>query len=309
MGKCLSRGQEEFVDASDVPATGSLGEVDVVMATRTPSKGLARPVPPEATLTDTEARVLAKLVDHFKGTSASEYMCLQVMRSSDVARGDSEEEWVQGAIKVIEPIVAWRTEHKIDGITDEHLDGAERFRVMWPDIVLGEDSYGRPVHWQLVARIPADQLMREYSQEQVVRLHAQATEQCRNKCLERCARDKLPFVGQIEVLDLTGFGMQHLSPKFFRLIRTVMEVDLTKYDGMMQGMIVINVPWLFARMWSLLSPLLEESTKSKIFLCDERASASKLREFGIDVFAVPEGVTIRDGPHEAGKTRTHSLKL
>jgi len=291
-----------------------ISPVAVVRETAPPSSSSSSAsVPPEALLNPTESAVLASMMDRLRGTAATEYLCVQVLRSSDLdvhGRNDPErvEDWAQGGVGLVRGILQWRADNNIDGLADEQLPKADVFAEMWPDVVQGEDAFGRPVHWQRVAQIPAERMLKEFTTEEVIRLHAQATEVCRNRCLDKCAREGLPFVGQLEVLDLTGFGMQHLGPKFYRLIRAVMDVDLTKYDGMMQAMVVINTPWIFSRMWSLLGPLLQEETKAKIFLCDERASAERLRQLGVQLDDRPPSILLLGAPEPSARIAESSLK-
>jgi len=288
MGAFQSRARRLEVETIPVPATRTLSATQTsASATSHASPASVASAPPEASLTPAERRVLDILRARFTDRLAiPDYMCVQLMRSSDLkphGLGNPARValWAQKAGDLIERIAAWRKEHDVDGLRSRTLARRARFDEMWPEGVSGVDMYGRPVHWQAIARIPAEAMMREFTVDEVIALHVQGTERARDACLAKCKRDGHAFIGQCEVLDLTGFGVQHLSPKFFRLIRAVMDIDLVMYDNMMAVMVVLNTPWLFAQMWRLLSPLITEETKQKIFLCDEKASAKKLRELGI----------------------------
>lgn len=249
--------------------------------------GRAILVAPETVVSPAEQAVLDILLRRFAGrASVSPYMCVQLMRSPDLkghGRGDPARvgQWAQHAGDLVDRIATWREENAIDGLADRALAKGDRFAQMWPEGVNGADRHGRPVHWQRIAQIPPEAMLSEFTPDEVITLHVQGTERCRRACLAKCRRDGHVFIGQCEVLDLTGFGMQHFSPKFFKLIRAVIDVDLAMYDSMMCMIVVVNTPWLFAQMWRLIKPLLDEETKQKIFLCDEHASAAKLRELGI----------------------------
>jgi hypothetical protein len=273
-------------------SSSSLESIGPVAATRTPSSSpwstssSSQPPPPESALSPAEQLVLEVLLKRFDGR-ASRFMCVQLMRSSDLIKHGRHDpkrvaEWASGAAELIEAVLLWREEHSVDGLATRPVERRERFEEMWPVGISGSDMYGRPVHWQRIAQIPAEAMIREFSVEQVIHLHVQSTERAREACLDKCRRDGFDFVGHVEVLDMTGFGTQHMSKKFYHIVRTVMDVDFKQYDGFFAQMVVINVPWIFAQMWKLIHPLLDVETKAKIHLCDEKASARKLRDLGIN---------------------------
>lgn len=249
--------------------------------------------------------MLALLLERF-GARASRYMCVQLVRSADLipcGRHDPAraQEWADGTAEMIERILTWRAANQIDGLASRPLDRA-RFDAMWPDAVSGSDRYGRPVHWQRIGQIPADEVVKAFTAEQVLLWHVQSTERAREACLERCRQRGLAYIGQVEVLDLTGFNHTHFGVRFLKLLREVMDTDFKYYDGMMSAMVVINVPWLFAQMWRLVAPMLDEETKLKIYLCDAKASPLKLAELGISAADRMPGVVLRDdaAAHQRG---------
>lgn len=228
--------KSEFTDVNVavIKRTESLSTQSTSQASSTtsPEPSLSALVAPEAIITPIEQQVLAILRRRFANRAGvTEYMCLQLMRSSDLkphGLGDPNrvEEWAQWAGNMVESNVTWREANAIDGLAKRLLDRSARFKEMWPEGVQGVDKYGRPIHWQRIAQIPAEAMMREFTTEEIITLHVQGTERCREACLDKCRRDGLVFIGQVEVLDLTGFGMQHLSRRFWHLIRAVMDVDL-----------------------------------------------------------------------------------
>lgn len=192
-------------------------------------------------MTAVEQQVLDLLLKRFEGRAPA-YLILQLVRSSDLIKFGRDDpkrirEWADAAAKLIEDVLKWRAEFGIDELLDAKLDKHDEFLSMWPDVVNGTDAYGRPVHWQRLGIIQPEAIMGNFSEREIIRHHSQSTELCRDECMRFAKRNGHVFVGQIEVLDLTGFGMHHFSPRFFRLIKAVISVDLTKYDGMMQGMV------------------------------------------------------------------------
>ena len=80
------------------------------------------------------------------------------------------------------------------------------------------------------------------------------------------------------VIDLGGLGVKHMAPKAVTVFKSMADVLADNYPEVVHKMLVINAPWIFASLYSLLKPWIPAETQNKITIvgADYRATLDAL---------------------------------
>jgi hypothetical protein len=68
----------------------------------------------------------------------------------------------------------------------------------------------------------------------------------------------------LTIMDLTGFGMTSVSKKVYGLVKVASQIGSDYYPEIMGNMLVVNAPYLFSGVWSMVKGFLDERTRNKI---------------------------------------------
>eukprot|EP00467_Chlorarachnion_reptans_P002587 CAMPEP_0114509456 /NCGR_PEP_ID=MMETSP0109-20121206/13222_1 /TAXON_ID=29199 /ORGANISM="Chlorarachnion reptans, Strain CCCM449" /LENGTH=305 /DNA_ID=CAMNT_0001688615 /DNA_START=37 /DNA_END=951 /DNA_ORIENTATION=- len=80
--------------------------------------------------------------------------------------------------------------------------------------------------------------------------------------------------------DFHGFSTSDCAPKSMMLVKSM----LAHYPERLYKAILMDAPWIFNGLWSLVSPLLDQRTKEKVLFC----KADKVKDLGKEIDASDE---------------------
>jgi hypothetical protein len=93
----------------------------------------------------------------------------------------------------------------------------------------------------------------------------------------------------ISVYDCTGIKASDLTGDIFKLMKAMMKVMQAHYPERSDKMLIINAPKFFTTIWSIITPMIDPVTKTKIKICGAN--------FQEELFSVvdPENVPVEFG--------------
>lgn len=181
----------------------------------------------------------------FRGTCADtrlrfdDDLLLRYLRATD---------WdVDAAEASLRKTVEWRVDHRIGELTPEAV-GAELDTGKL--VVAGHDRLGRPVIWMRPAR-------------ENTRSH---DDNIRNVCLalERAVALMPPGVEKwVVVVDYNGYSMMNAPP--MRTSKETLDIFMSHFPERLGMALLVDSPWVFGAAWTVLSGLMKEETRRKIF--------------------------------------------
>ncbi|KAH9041823.1 CRAL-TRIO domain-containing protein [Lactarius hengduanensis] len=159
----------------------------------------------------------------------------------------------------------WRKDEKIDELV-QTFEFKEREEVIkyYPQYYHKNDKDGRPVYIEQLGKLDIKALYAITSQERL-----------RNRLIcgyERSTRERMPASARVvghpvetfcTILDLQGVSLTN----FYRVKDYVLEastIGQNRYPEIMGKFYIINAPWAFSAVWSVIKPWLDEVTVSKI---------------------------------------------
>eukprot|EP00775_Hariotina_reticulata_P010356 gene10356-10514_t len=192
------------------------------------------------------------------------------------------------AIKMWMDTLDWRREYEVDGILDNFLfHEREQFLMAYPQGYHKTDKLGRPIYIQLLGKIDISTLKQITSEERMIKFHIQEYERCGKIIMPICSKLQGRQIDQtFGIMDVKGVGMSHLTGEVKRLMSTLTKFDQDNYPEMLGRICIINAPMVFKAIWSLIKPLLNPRTLSKIQICQTNYTKDLLE--WVDAENLPE---------------------
>lgn len=185
---------------------------------------------------------------------------------------------------MIEEVLTWRTEQKIDDLAAKEFPKHADFVRAWPHGLHGVSRDGHVLYIDRPGLMDPAYFAANFTMEEYMSMHIQFMEWMAEAKRRLSAKLETPRYKHVVILDLTNFGMSHFGSRVREPIKKLINIDSTKYPETLHQMYVVNPSFMFRAIWTIVSPLLDDSTKSRIiFLKDIK----KLQEF-VDPDQLPD---------------------
>lgn len=171
---------------------------------------------------------------------------------------------VKKAAAMFRAAIGWRAEHDIERImaseeTEEHLCGEQLFFSF-----VGNDRH--LIQVVRLGSIPIARLVRDQKQAEFLHHFVRAPERNLRALQAMPAPKRLVH----SVLDLSGIGKQHL--RHMGAIKKFVGVLPNIIPDVTQTVSIINAPWIFSKIWKIISPIVPAATRRKVNILGGPAS-------------------------------------
>lgn len=68
----------------------------------------------------------------------------------------------------------------------------------------------------------------------------------------------------VTIVDMSGMGLSLIGKASMEIMRRVAEIDQLYYPESSHQLLIVNAPWIFGAVWSILTPLLNARGHGKI---------------------------------------------
>jgi len=89
--------------------------------------------------------------------------------------------------------------------------------------------------------------------------------------LEAISREQKRIVRFHIVTDLTGIGVKHARPKVIAILRRIANLFASNYPETVERIFLVNAPWGFKPLFSVVRRFMPARTQRKIEICDASA--------------------------------------
>ncbi len=163
----------------------------------------------------------------------------------------------------------WRKDFGTDTILEDFVyDEREAFLALYPQGYHKVDKMGRPVYIQHLGQINMKAMKNVTTEERMIRFHVQEYERALKYIFPACSLAAGEHVSQtLAIMDLKGLGMRHLSGDVKRILSVLTRIDQDNYPETLGKTLIINAPRVFRAIWSIVKPMLDPRTQSKIEVC------------------------------------------
>jgi hypothetical protein len=189
----------------------------------------------------------------------------------------------------LKQIIRWRKEKNIDTVLDGEVPNEEESMTAWPSFVYGQDYQGHVINCERIADINIETLVKADLQD-VLLSRAKSAEM-----MDMIKADISEDIGcvrikQIFILDLTGLVMsKHFSSKAREVMKPVFAQNDTMYPECLRTLYIVNSPFIFRTVWSIVKLWLDPMTVKKIVIVGGQSQYLPMfKKAGIPVNQLPE---------------------
>jgi len=173
----------------------------------------------------------------------------------------------EAAIKMFAEYHKWRSEYGVEKLKNEFsFPEYPIVKKFYPRYYHKTDKLGRPVYIEVLGELDVKQLFAVTTTERMLQNHVYEYEKLVNYRLAACSVKTGSYLEQsCTILDLKGVSLSSFS-SVFSTVKEVSAIAQNYYPEMLGKMFIINSPMLFTAVWTMVKPLLDEVTVSKIHI-------------------------------------------
>ena len=183
--------------------------------------------------------------------------------------------------------IEWRKESCVDEITKNYcFQEAAKVAEFYPRFYHKTDKLGRPVYFEILGKMHVDKLFSITTPERLIKGYIREYEKLLNYRFVACGLKENKHIAQgCSILDLKGVPLSQFN-QVRKVVQQVSAVAQNYYPETLGKMLIINAPFLFKGIWSIVKPMLDENTVAKISVLGSNYE-SELQEL-IDKENLPE---------------------
>ena len=171
----------------------------------------------------------------------------------------------------------WRKEAQVDDIVQNYsFPEASKVAEIYPRFYHKTDKLGRPVYFEILGKMHVDALFSVTTSERLIKGYIREYEKLLNYRFVACGLKVGKHLEQgCSILDLKGVPLSQFN-QVRKVVQQVSSVAQNYYPETLGKMFIINAPFLFKGIWSMIKPMLDENTVSKISVLGSNYEADLL---------------------------------
>ncbi|CEQ39069.1 SPOSA6832_00547, partial [Sporobolomyces salmonicolor] len=211
----------------------------------------------------------------------------------------------------------WRQSFHVDELY-ETFDYSEKPAVdkLYPRFYHKTDNDGRPIYIEQLGKLDLTELYKVTTPER--QIQSLVVE------YEKFQRDRLPICSELKgslietsctIMDLKGVGMSAFW-KVKNYVQEASSISQNNYPESMGKFYIINAPWAFSTVWSLVKGWLDEATVAKIHILGSSYQSDLLKQVPEDSLPAflggkcqcPEGCSMSDAGPWKGRSKEEQAR-
>jgi hypothetical protein len=170
---------------------------------------------------------------------------------------------------MIDKFLSWGKTVDFDNIGQLDMGRYQQLRKLYMHGYYNTDKRGRPIYIEVVKHLRADELFKEYTDEELVKYHVQSYQRLLHVIFPECSRAVGTRIESsctiMDVKDVPLLSLFTGKVKAFTKIATDIGQDF--FPEIMGVMFIINTGYLFQGLWYVVKQWMDVKTQNKIKVC------------------------------------------
>uniref|UniRef100_A0A0K2VA77 Uncharacterized protein n=1 Tax=Lepeophtheirus salmonis TaxID=72036 RepID=A0A0K2VA77_LEPSM len=190
-----------------------------------------------------------------KGKVPSDPVLLRFLRARDFN--------VEKAREMLSQSLVWRKKHGVDRILSEY-ELPEVLQKYFPGGWHYHDKEGRPLFILRLGQVDVKGIIKSVGEDGLTKLTLSICEEGLRLTEEASHKLNRPISTWCLLLDLEGLNMRHLWRPGMKALLHLIDICESNYPETLGRVLIIRAPRVFPIMWTLVSPLINDTSRSKI---------------------------------------------
>ncbi|XP_003369985.1 protein real-time [Trichinella spiralis] len=199
----------------------------------------------------------SSLSNSLKGKIPNDAHLLRFLRASDFE--------VAKARELVISSMMWRKQHNVDKILSTY-DPPSVFDDYFPGQWHHHDLEGRPLYLLCLGQIDIKGLFKTVGEEGFIKYVLNFCEEGLRKIEQATSQFGKPISTWTFLVDLDGLTLKHLWRPAIRTLLKIIEIVQANYPETMGSVLIVRAPRVFAVLWTLISPFINERTAKKFMI-------------------------------------------
>ncbi len=196
----------------------------------------------------------SRVAELLKGKVPSDPVFLRFLRARDFN--------VEKAREMLSQSMIWRKKHGVDKIQSDYRMPAV-IKDYFPGAWHFHDKEDRPLFILRLGQMDVKGIIKSVGEEGLTRLTLHICEEGLRLTEEAAHRLNKPISTWCLLLDLEGLNMRHLWRPGMKALLHIIEICESNYPETLGRVLIIRAPRVFPIMWTLVSPLIDETSREK----------------------------------------------
>jgi len=166
--------------------------------------------------------------------------------------------------EMLKKTLDWRKEMNVDQVLNKDLPQEEKYMQMWPHDYHENDKRQHIIYYERTCFSDPYKLLEALTEEQIQESHVQMLETLTWLKEKKSAEINCLCYKSIVIMDLKDFGWNHLSKTLYGMISKVTAIDQYYYPETLYKLFIINAPFSFRALWTVVKPWLHPLTQARI---------------------------------------------
>jgi len=217
-------------------------------------------------LNDTQQQTLNnfknRLVTENLGINFSIYNNPYLLRFLRARKFDLNKTW-----EMFINFLKWRREFGTDEIGSFNFPEVLLVKNYYPHGYHKTDKFGRPIYIEIIGEANIKELFTITTEERMLKYYVKEYEKSMKFRYAACSNMTGTFIEQsVTILDMKGEAMKFMFGKTREFVQIASKFAQDYYPEMLARMFIVNTPFTFKALWSIVKAFLDEKTTRKISL-------------------------------------------
>jgi len=163
--------------------------------------------------------------------------------------------------------INWRKDFGTDEIESFDFNEGLLVKQYYPHGYHKTDKIGRPIYIEIIGDINVKELFNITSEERMMKYYVKEYERTIKYRFAACSKNAGKLIEQsLTILDMKGEAMKFMFGKTKDFVKIAAKIAQDYYPEMLGNMFIVNTPFTFKALWTIVKAFLDEKTAQKIKL-------------------------------------------
>jgi len=169
------------------------------------------------------------------------------------------------AFTIFEYVNKWRNVELFKKIGNIQVDSILKIKEQFPSYWLSTDKLGNPVYVECPGICSMNNLLQIITMDELISMYIKNCEYMFTYLYPKLSIQK-KLIQTLTIIDLKGVSIGNINNIFYTYLKNIICIGNNYYPETIYKMFIINVPFMFQSVWSIIKIFIPKRTQNKIHI-------------------------------------------